>query len=300
MQAVITGATGLVGKQLVRRLENPVVLTRDPAKAERAFGDRSVRAHRWDAEAEAAPAEAFDGAEVVFHLAGEPVAEGRWTAAKKARIRDSRVVGTRHLVETLVKLPQPPRVLVSCSAVGFYGSRGEEVLTESASPGSDFLAEVCIGWEREAQQATERGIRVANPRVGIVLAKEGGALPRMLTPFRLGVGSPLGNGRQYMPWIHIADMVGLLLFCAEHESLAGPVNATAPNPVTNREFTKTLARAVHRPAILPPVPGFVLRAMLGEFGEVLLGSQRAVPRAALDAGYRFEYSELGPALENLV
>jgi len=300
MRALVTGATGFVGKRLLSRLERPVVLSRDAAKAEQALEKYDVRAFAWDPQNEQPPAAAFEGIDTVFHLAGEPVAEGRWTAAKKVRLRESRVAGTRNLVAALGKLSVKPKVLVSASAVGFYGSRGDEVLTETASPQTDFLAEICSAWEHESHAAKELGIRVVNPRIGIVLGEKGGALAKMLPPFYLGLGSPLGNGRQYMPWIHIDDLVELLLFAATNDRLSGPVNATAPTPVTNREFTKALGHALHRPTFFPPVPGFMLNLMLGEFAKVLLTSQRAVPRAALDAGFQFKYSELEPALKNVL
>jgi len=300
MRALVTGATGFVGKRLLSRLERPVVLSRDAAKAEQALEKYDVRAFAWDPQNEQPPAAAFEGIDTVFHLAGEPVAEGRWTAAKKMRLRESRVAGTRNLVAALGKLSVKPKVLVSASAVGFYGSRGDEVLTETASPQTDFLAEICSAWEHESHAAKELGIRVVNPRIGIVLGEKGGALAKMLPPFYLGLGSPLGNGRQYMPWIHIDDLVELLLFAATNDRLSGPVNATAPTPVTNREFTKALGHALHRPTFFPPVPGFMLNLMLGEFAKVLLTSQRAVPRAALDAGFQFKYSELEPALKNVL
>lgn len=296
MRALVTGATGFVGHRLLARLERPVVLSRNAARAKQSLAEFKVDAYDWDAANEPAPAEAFADVDAVIHLAGEPVAEGRWTAAKKVRLRESRVAGTRNLVQTLAQLQEKPKVLVSASAVGYYGSRGDQILDESAGPEDDFLAEICVAWEAESQKAREAGIRVVNPRVGIVLGEDGGALSKMLTPFKLGLGSPLGNGKQWMPWIHIDDLVGLILHAVEHEELGGPMNGTAPNPVTNREFTKTLGKVLGRPTFFPPVPGFMLRLMMGEFGTVLLTSQRAVPKAALDTGYKFKFAELGPAL----
>jgi uncharacterized protein (TIGR01777 family) len=296
MRALVTGATGFVGRRLLARLEKPVVLSRNAAKAKQSLAAFKVDAYDWDAQNEPAPAEAFAGVDVVIHLAGEPVAEGRWTAAKKVRLRESRVAGTRNLVQTLAQLPQKPKVLVSASAVGYYGSRGDQILDESAGPEDDFLAEICAAWEAASHQARAAGIRVVNPRVGIVLGEGGGALSKMLTPFKLGLGGPLGNGKQWMPWIHIDDLVGLILHAVEHDELAGPMNGSAPNPVTNREFTKTLGKVLRRPTFFPPVPGFMLRLMLGEFGSVLLTSQRAIPKAALDSGYHFQYADLEAAL----
>jgi uncharacterized protein len=303
MRALITGATGFVGRRLLEYLDEPVILSRNPDKARKSLReslDRDVAACAWNAEDEPAPAEAFEGVEVVFHLAGEPVAEGRWNAEKKRRLRDSREAGTRNLVRTLTQLSNKPRVLISASAVGYYGDRGDDVLDETALPAGDFLAGICQAWERESRPAEQCGIRVVNPRIGIVLGKRGGALAKMLPPFYLGAGSPLGSGKQWMPWIHLDDLVGLMLFAAEHETLRRAVNATAPNPVTNAEFTKALGRAVRRPTFLPSVPGFVLRTMLGEFAGVLLASQRAIPQALLDAGYKFEFANLDAALADIL
>jgi uncharacterized protein (TIGR01777 family) len=300
MRALVTGATGLVGRKLLSRLVRPVVLSRNAAEARARLGRDDVTVFAWDPLREPAPAEAFEDIDAVFHLAGESVAQGRWTADKKARIRDSRVVGTQNLVAAIRQLARSPRALVSASAVGYYGDRGDEILDETAVPGGDFLAEVSVAWEREAQAAADAGIRVVNPRIGIVLSRDGGALPMMLTPFRLGLGSPLGSGRQWMPWIHIDDLIGLLLLAAERDDLQGPLNATAPNPATNRDFTRALGRAVHRPTFLPAIPGAVLRLGLGQFAGVLLASTRAVPRRAQAAGYTFEHPHLEEALLSLV
>jgi uncharacterized protein (TIGR01777 family) len=296
MRALVTGATGFVGHRLLAHLQNPVVLSRDGAKAERELAQFGVKAFSWNPTKEPAPAEAFAGIDAVYHLAGEPVASGWWTSAKKVRMRESRIAGTRNLVATLAALPVKPKVLVSASAVGYYGDRGDEVLTESSSPAGDYLAELCQGWEREARGAEAHGIRVAMVRIGIVLGEKGGALAKMLTPFYLGAGAPLGNGRQYMPWIHIEDLVRMMLFAAEHEEVRGPLNGAAPNPATNREFTKALGRALHRPTFMPPIPGFMLRLMFGEFGNQ---SQRAIPKGAEQAGFKFDYAELEPALQNI-
>lgn len=299
MRALVTGATGFVGHRLLAHLENPVVLSRDGAKAEKVLAQFGVTAFSWNPTQEPAPAEAFAGVDAVFHLAGESVASGRWTSAKKVRMRESRIAGTRNLVATLAALPVKPKVLISASAVGYYGDRGDELLDETSSPAGDFLAELCQAWEREALAAEAHGIRVAMVRIGIVLGEKGGALAKMLTPFYLGAGAPLGNGRQYMPWIHIDDLVRLMLFAAEHESVRGPLNGAAPNPATNREFTKALGRALHRPTFMPPVPGFMLRLMFGEFGTILLNSQRAIPKAAGEAGFIFEYPQLETALTDI-
>jgi hypothetical protein len=298
MRAIVTGATGFVGQELIRQLDRPVVLTRDAQRARQTLGD--VEAYDWTPSAGLPPAEAFRGVDTVINLAGDPIASGRWTEAKKQRIRDSRVQGTRHLVEALSQLPaaERPKTLVSASAVGYYGDRGDEVLDDDASPGSDFLADVCREWEAAAQRAAPLGIRVVTPRFGVILG-HGGALGKMLLPFKLGLGGRLASGKQWMPWIHVADIVGLLLHAADRSDLSGALNATAPVPVTNAEFTRTLGSVLHRPAVFP-VPGFALKLAAGELAEVLVGSQRTLPRKAEASGYRFQYRELRAALEAIL
>ena len=298
MQALVTGATGFLGRALVARLDRPRVLSRDPSRAKASLP--AAEAFPWVAEAGPPPAESVEGADAVFHLAGDPVAEGRWTAEKKRRIRDSRILGTRNLVLALGAAKARPKVLVAASAVGIYGARGDETLTEASAQGSDFLATVCAEWEAEARKAEAHGVRVVSLRIGLVLGAGGGALAAMLLPFRLGLGAPLGNGRQWMPWIHRDDVLGLALFAAGKDSLSGPVNAVSPGAVTNRDFTKALGRALGRPTFAPPVPRFVLRAGFGEFAGVLLASQRVVPAAALAAGYRFLHGEITGALREAV
>jgi uncharacterized protein len=300
MRAVVTGGTGFVGRRLLGKLDRPVVLSRDAAKAKKSLADKTVEVIAWNPLAEAAPSSALDGAEAIFHLAGDSVAGGRWTKRKKQRIKESRVLGTRNLIAGLSQLRNKPRVLVSASAVGYYGSRGEEEIDERAPPGADFLADVCSAWEKEALAACELGIRVVTIRIGIVLGEKGGALSKMLPPFYLGLGSPLGTGEQYMSWVHIDDLVELMLFAAREPSLSGPVNGVSPQPVTNREFTKTLGAVLRRPTFMPPLPGFVLKAMLGEFGGVLLDSQRVYPRAALSAGFAFRFPALEGALRDVL
>jgi uncharacterized protein (TIGR01777 family) len=299
MKALVTGATGFIGPVLLSRLEQRVVLTRNVSTARAKLAKFNPEVFAWDADHKSPPAEAFQGVEAVFHLAGDSVAEGRWTAAKKQRLVDSRVNGTRHLLAALRALSVRPKVLVSASAVGFYGDRGDAILDEQAAPGTGFLADLCRDWEREAMAAESLGIRVVTVRIGIVLGKGGGALGKMLLPFQLGVGSPLGSGKQYMPWIHVDDLADLMMFAATHDSLRGPVNGTAPEPVTNAVFTHALGRALGRPTFFPAVPSFALRLMLGEFGDILLHSQRVIPRAALNAGFTFAHEQVAAALNNI-
>jgi uncharacterized protein (TIGR01777 family) len=299
MKVLVTGASGFVGPRLLRLLDRPVVLSRNPDRSRAAIGMLAGRIVRWDPMQGPPPAEAFEGVDVVMHLAGESVAEGRWTAAQKARIRDSRVIGTRHLVQGIAQAAVRPRTLVSASAVGYYGDRGEEELTESAAPGRDFLAEVCVAWEQEALAARKHGVRVVTARTGIVLGAGGGALAKMLTPFKLGGGGPLGNGRQWMPWIHVADLARLYVHAAETTALDGPMNAVAPHPVRNADFTKALARQLHRPAFLP-APYFGLRLLFGEFAQVLFASQRVIPQVAVDSGFVFQYPEIAAALREIL
>lgn len=299
MKALVTGATGFVGPRLLRLLDSPVVVSRSPEQARRAIGNLAGPIFRWDPMREPLPAEALEGVDVVYHLAGESVAEGRWTAAQKARIRDSRVIGTRNLVQGIKQVEQKPRVLVSASAVGYYGNRGDDELTESAPPASDFLAEVCVAWEREALVAEQLGVRTVTARTGIVLGAGGGALAKMLTPFKLGAGGPLGNGKQWMPWVHVADLARLYVHAADTASISGPMNAVAPNPVRNSEFTKALGRQLHRPAFMP-APYLGLRLLFGEFAQVLFASQRVIPKVALDTGFVFQYPDIAAALREIL
>ena len=299
MKALITGATGLIGRRLVGRLQRPVVLSRNVERATETLGDAAGPIHTWNPSSQPAPAEAFEDVDVVFNLAGESVGEGRWTKSKKKRIFDSRALGTRHLVETINRLDRPPSVLVSASAIGFYGPCGDEVLDESAPAGDDFPAQVCQAWEAEATAARDAGLRVVCARIGVVLATGGGALSKMLTPFKLGLGGRLSHGRQITPWVHVDDVVSLLLHAAKTEAIDGPMNATAPAPVTNREFTRVLARVLRRPALFP-VPAFAIRLLIGEFAEAVLASQRVVPKRAQETGFEFQYPQLEGALRALL
>jgi len=299
MKALVTGASGFVGTRLLRLLQGPVVLSRDPDRAARSIGHLASRIVRWDPLAGPPPAEAFAGIDTVFHLAGESVAEGRWTAAQKARIRDSRVIGTRNLVLGLAQANPRPATLVSSSAVGIYGNRGDEELVETSQPGSGFLADVCREWEREALAAGAAGVRVVTLRTGIVLGSGGGALGKMLTPFRLGAGGPLGNGRQWMPWIHVADLARLYVHAAERAAIHGAMNGVAPEPVRNADFTRALGRQLRRPAFMP-APYVGLRLLFGEFAQVLFDSQRVLPRVALETGFVFQYPDIAAALREIL
>ncbi len=295
-RVTVTGATGLIGaalvEQLRRRDAQVTVLARDPASARTRLGE--VEAIAWNALAAPAPEQALAGRDAVVHLAGAPVAR-RWSEQVKQAIRDSRVLGTRNLLAGLRAAEQQPRCLVSSSAVGYYGAHGEEPLDEDAPPGRDFLADVCVEWEREAARARELGMRVALVRTGVVLDRSGGALAKMLPPFRLGVGGPVAGGRQYVSWIHLADQVGLILAALQRDSWEGPFNATAPQPVENRELARVLGRVLHRPAVLP-TPAFALRALYGEMAAVLTSGVRAVPAKALVLGYEFQHPHLEGAL----
>jgi uncharacterized protein (TIGR01777 family) len=293
---LVSGATGLIGRRLVTALLRDGVsvraLTRDPG---RSALDARVDTRTWNGRD--VPLEAVAGASAVVHLAGEPVFGGLLSAARRRRIRDSRIDSTRSIVSRMEALSRTerPAAFVCASAVGYYGSRGDSVLEESAEPGSGFLAEVCVAWEASAAAAADLGVRTASLRTGIVLAREGGALPAMALPFRFGLGGRIGDGRQWVPWIHVDDVVRLVQACLASEVYRGPFNAVAPEPVTNAQLTRTLARRLHRPALLP-APAFALRFALGDLALELLGSRRVVPRRALDAGFAFEYTAVDAAL----
>jgi uncharacterized protein len=299
MRVTVTGATGLIGarlvEELVRRGDEVTVLSRDPERAGERLGAEVV-AVKWAPLRGPAPAEALAGADGVVHLAGEPVAQ-HWSAAAKEQIRESRAEGTGNLVAGLREAQPRPRVLVSASAVGYYGPRGDEELDESTPPGEDFLAEVCVAWEQAAREAEALDVRVALVRTGVVLDAHGGALAKMLPPFRLGVGGPVAGGRQWMPWIHMDDLVGIYLAALDAEGWSGPVNAAAPHPATNADFSKALGRALHRPAVMP-VPALALRALYGEMAQIVTTGQRAVPRRARALGYAFRHPELDEALRS--
>ncbi len=299
MRVTITGASGLIGRTLVAELagrgDEVTVLTRDPKRARAKLG-AEVQALRWDLLSEPAPAQALTGRDAVMHLAGEPVAQ-RWSEQAKRTIHDSRVIGTRSLVEGLRALDADvcPQVLVSSSATGYYGAHGAEPIDEDASSGKDFLAQVCAAWEAEARAVEQFGMRAVQIRTGVVLDRYGGALEKMLPPFRLGIGGPVAGGQQYMAWIHRDDIVGVMLAALSDKRWSGPVNATAPEPVTNSEFSHTLGGVLHRPSLLP-VPALALRLMYGEMAEIITTGVRAVPAKALVLGYSFEHPHLDEAL----
>lgn len=300
MKVAVTGASGFLGPGLVQRLlargHGVHVLARN---VERTLGrlPPGVTGAHYEAGTPLPP-EALGGAEAVVHLAGEPVAQ-RWTKEAKHRIHDSRVLGTRVLVEALRGAGTVKR-FVSASAIGYYGgTRGAEPLTEESAPGEDFLAQVCRGWEAEAMRAREEGIRTAVVRMGVVLHPEGGALHKMLPPFRMGAGGPVGSGKQYVSWVHREDALDLLLFVLEHPALEGPVNATAPEPVTNTEFAHALGHVLGRPSVMH-VPAFMLKAAMGEMAKVALEGQRVLPRRAQEAGFSFRYPQLEAALKDLL
>jgi hypothetical protein len=302
MRIVIAGGSGFLGRPLAHQLSadghDVVILTRGPASTR---GDSllngRVRSAAWSPDGSTGSwAAEIDGAGAVVNLAGASIAGKRWSDAYKRLILDSRILATRSLVAAIQRADAPPRVLVSGSAVGYYGPRDNEVVTEQATAGTDFLANVCANWEAEAENASSDRTRVVRVRTGLVLEKDGGALPPMLPPFRFGVGGPIGSGRQYWPWIHRDDWVGLVRLAIQSSTLTGPMNATAPEPVTNAAFARAIGNALHRPALLP-TPGFAMRLLLGEMADgLILSGQRAVPARAQEAGFSFKYSTLDHAL----
>lgn len=272
MRVTITGASGLIGSKL--------------AGALKARGDEVIPVSLRD------PDQKIELGDVVVHLAGENVAQ-RWTDESRERIERSRIDGTRRVVTAINDAETKPQALISSSAVGYYGKHGDERITEDSPPGDDFLAKVCVAWEHEAQQAQTRVVRV---RTGVVLDPSGGALGKMLLPFKLGVGGPVAGGKQYMPWIHVDDVVGIYLAAIDDARWTGPVNATAPEPVTNKQFSRALGRALRRPAVAP-IPGFAIRTLYGDMAEIVTEGQRAVPKRTLELGYRFQYTDLDDALK---
>lgn len=301
MRIVITGGTGLIGSAVAREMGSAghevVVLTRDPSRAGPL--PPNTRATQWDGRAAGDWAKLLDGDTVIVHLAGDAIAAGRWTEEKKRRIRDSRVESGRAVLAAVRQAKTKPRALLQGSAVGYYGDAGDEVVTETHPPGDDFLARVCVEWEDSTAEVAALGVRRPVLRTGIVLSDQGGALPRMALPFRMLAGGPLGNGRQWFPWIHEADEVGAIRFLIEREDADGPFNLTAPAPLTNRDLSRALGQVLHRPSFAP-APGFALRLLLGEMADALLHGQRAVPRRLLDLGYVFRYPDALGALRSLL
>jgi uncharacterized protein (TIGR01777 family) len=301
VKVLVTGASGLIGAalcdSLLSRGDEVVGLTRDPDKAR--LARPSIAWHRWEPTLERPPDAAFEGVDGVVNLVGEKINQ-RWTDEAKRKIMETRRAGTRNLVQAIAGLEQRPKVMVSQSAVGYYGDRGDAVVEESDGPGDSFDAEVTQEWEKAAREAEATGLRLTILRTGQVLDAHGGMLGELLTPFRLGLGGPLAGGAQYVSWIHADDEVGILLWALDDEKVGGVLNGTAPNPVTNRDFSKELGRALGRPALVP-IPGFVLDLKFGtEFGAVLKGGQRAVPRRTLDLGYEFRHPDLDEALRDLL
>ncbi|MGQ0637598.1 MAG: TIGR01777 family oxidoreductase [Planctomycetaceae bacterium] len=294
MQVLVSGSMGLVGSALLPELK---AAGRRVVRLVRMVGqtadDESVG---WNPDANYIDAAGLEGVDAVVHLAGESIASGRWTAQKKARIRDSRARGTRLVCEALAHLARPPETLICASAIGYYGNRGDEVLTESSPAGSGFLADVCREWEAATEPARRKGIRVVNLRIGVVLSAAGGALAKMLTPFKLGLGGVIGNGRQYMSCVALADVVGAIVHALDTPALSGPVNTVCPTAVTNAEFTKTLGRILERPTIFP-FPAFAARLVLGEMAdELLLASTRVQPQKLSESGYTFRHADVEAAL----
>lgn len=296
---LVSGVSGPIGAALVPSLESSGASIARLMRAQSAVGSaKAAEIIPWDPGKPIAP-DAVSGFDAVIHLAGESIV-GRWSPAKKAKIRDSRVVGTRNLAEALAQAPSKPQVFVCSSAIGYYGDRRDEVLNENSSAGSGFLADVCREWEAATDPAANAGIRTVQIRTGVVLSPKGGALGKMLTPFKMGLGGRVGNGKQWMSWIDIADMVGAIHHILKTGHMHGAVNMVAPNPVTNAEFTRTLASVLSRPAMFP-VPAFVVKLAFGEMGtDVLLAGQRVEPSRLLSSGYSFRFSELRTSLQNLV
>jgi uncharacterized protein len=296
MMLAVSGSTGLIGSALVaalhRRNDQVVPLVRRPPAA----GERAIA---WDPERGTIDRAGLEGLDAVIHLAGENVF-GRWTAARMQRIRDSRVLGTRLVSDAIAQLKRPPRVLLAASAIGYYGDRGDETLTEQSAPGADFLAHVARDWEAATASAARAGVRVVNLRFGVVLTTTGGALASMLPAFRLGLGGTVGSGKQYLSWIAVDDAINAILHALATPALVGPANITAPAPVTNREFAQTLGKVLHRPALVP-VPAFALRIAFGTDGaEMLQSGQRVLPARLVESGFRFAFEAIEPALRHLL
>ncbi len=300
MRILVSGSTGFLGTALVRALEGQghsvARLVRPGTSRKNVAGAQTVA---WDPVADQFDSARAEGADALVHLAGASIADGRWSAARKELLRTSRIDATRHLIGALAKLQSPPGVIVAASAIGYYGNRGEETLTEQSAPGNEFLAEVCREWEAENSRGAQFGARVVSLRIGIILAAHGGALQKMLLPFKLGAGGRLGSGQQWMSWVTLSEVVSIIQFALVASELSGPVNTVAPNPVRNTEFTRVLAKTLHRPALFP-APAFALRLALGEMADaLLLSSAKVIPSKLSDSGYQFLQPELPAALAEI-
>ncbi|HEU4477037.1 MAG TPA: TIGR01777 family oxidoreductase [Pyrinomonadaceae bacterium] len=296
MRILISGSHGLVGEALIRALKTGgheiYRLVRHAPNSESEI--------EWSPDRYSIAISRIEGFDAVYHLAGESIASGRWNEEKKKKIRESRTKGTKLLADALANLAQPPKTLISASAIGYYGDRGDELLNETSPPGKDFLADVCVEWEKATDHAKEKGVRVVNTRFGIILDKEGGALAKMLPPFRMGIGGRIGDGKQWMSWIALDDVIGALQFALTNDGLTGPVNFVAPNPVTNAKFTKALGRALSRPTFFP-IPAFGVRLAFGEMADaLLLSSQRVRPAKLADSNYQFAFTNLESALRSVL
>lgn len=293
MKVLITGGTGFIGKALSRELTNSgynvLITTRRRTDSKEKF--------TWNLPA-LIPSDTMSNIDAVVNLAGESIASGRWTKTRKERIMSSRTNITRALVQSMQNANPKPKVLISASAIGFYGPRGDEFVTEDTPPSTDFLADVCKAWEAEALKAEEMGVRVVPVRIGGVLESDGGALPKMIMPFKFFLGGPIGSGKQWFSWIHRDDITGIIKYALENELISGPANLTAPEPVTNKEFSSALGRAISRPSWLP-VPGFIVKLTLGELGDIILTGQRVLPEKALKAGYKFKHPDVDEALRTI-
>jgi uncharacterized protein len=302
MRILVSGSTGFLGTALVETLEgqgHAIARLVRPGTSQKSAAGARAQAVQWDPVAGQFDAAGAEGADALIHLAGASIAGGRWYASRKELLRTSRIDATRHLIGALAKLQRPPRVIVAASAIGYYGNRGDETLTEASAPGNDFLAGACREWEAEAARGAEFGARVVNLRFGIILAAHGGALPRMAMPFKFGAGGRLGDGRQWMSWLTLRETISIIQFALATSGLTGPVNAVAPNPVRNSEFTGVLAKTLHRPALFP-APAFALRLALGEMADaLLLVSQKVMPSKLLDSGYPFLQPNLAGALAEM-
>jgi len=296
MRVTVTGGSGRIGRHLVAALKHRgdevTVLSRDPDRASELLG---VEALAWNLKEDAAPKEALAGRDAIVHLAGEDVGQ-RWSAKAKAEILDSRERGTRNIIHTIFDTKPRPKALICASAAGYYGAREDEIIDEYAPPGRDWLAEVVARWERQADTA-KIGMRTVLVRTGIVLDADSGALAKMLPPFKAGIGGPIGSGKQYMPWIHLDDLVGIYVAAIDNPRFQGAINASAPEPVTNKAFAKALGRAINRPAVAP-IPAFSLKLLYGEMSQIVLTGQRMVPGRAAELGYEFKHSDLDEALRD--